>query len=235
MERLTLFASRQTRANALRAVAVVAGVAVLSVLALWLVAPGLTDPVAFRAFVLGYGPLAPAVFVLLQAGQVVVAPIPGQLTGVAAGYLFGALAGTAYSLAGIVLGSTVVFALSRRFGRPYVERVVAPDALARFDDLVDGSGRLGVLAVFVVPGLPDDAVCFVAGLTDIPLWQLVVIAAVGRLPTVFLMALVGAQVADARLLDAATVALAVVALSIVGYRFRDRLVGALGARHSKPP
>ena len=53
--------------------------------------------------------------------------------------------------------------------------------------------NLGVFAVFVVPGLPDDVVCFVAGLTDLPLWQLVVIAAVGRLPTVFLMALVGAN------------------------------------------
>ena len=36
-----------------------------------------------------WGVLAPVVFIGLQALQVIIAPIPGQLTGILGGYLFG--------------------------------------------------------------------------------------------------------------------------------------------------
>jgi uncharacterized membrane protein YdjX (TVP38/TMEM64 family) len=99
-------------------------IAVLAVgAALWLVyryAPFLYDADALRAVVRDVGPLAPVVFVLLRALQVVVGPIPGQLTAVAGGLLFG-WPGLLYSLVGVEIGSVVAFALSRRLGRPYVD------------------------------------------------------------------------------------------------------------------
>jgi uncharacterized membrane protein YdjX (TVP38/TMEM64 family) len=72
----------------------------------------LSDPVVVRSFVGGFGVLAPLAFVLMQAGQVVFAPIPGQVLGFASGWLFGAYWGTIYSLTGAVLGSYIAFRLS---------------------------------------------------------------------------------------------------------------------------
>jgi uncharacterized membrane protein YdjX (TVP38/TMEM64 family) len=51
------------------------------------------------------GPVAPLVFIGLQALQVLVAPIPMQVFGLAGGYIFGAFWGTVYSMIGLTIGS----------------------------------------------------------------------------------------------------------------------------------
>lgn len=158
--------------------------------------PLLADPAALREAIAAYGPLAPLAFVGLQALQVLVAPIPGQILGLASGYLFGAVAGTAYSLLGATIGSVVAFGLARRYGRPFVELVIHDDVMATFDDLVARDGTVAMFLVFLVPGLPDDAICLLGGLTRISIPKLVAISIVGRLPGYLLLNLAGAGVAD---------------------------------------
>jgi uncharacterized membrane protein YdjX (TVP38/TMEM64 family) len=189
----------------------------------------LTDPVALRAFVDGFGPWAPAVLVVLQAAQVVAAPVPGQVLGVAGGYLFGPLWGAAYNLLGVTLGSALAFWLARRFGRPYVEGVVHEDLLARFDAVDDGRATLVLFVAFLVPGLPDDLLCLVGGLTTVPLWRLVVVAAVGRAPGFLLANALGDLLGTGRLGAALALGVVLAAASLAGYLLRDRLVGLLEA------
>ena len=184
----------------------------------------LTNPQELRAFIRGYGVWAPLVLVVLQALQVVLAPIPGQVLAVVAGYLFGAWWGTLYNMIGVTIGSTIAFWLSRRFGRSYVERIVHEDALATFDGISDDSVRLGLFVFFLLPGLPDDVLCFVGGLTRLPLWQLVGIAIVGRAPAFFLVNVVGDLLGTAQFEAAALLAVVILALSAVGYAYRDRLI-----------
>ena len=62
--------------------------------------PEVRDPETIRAYVLGFGALAPAAFVLIQIVQVLLAPVPGHALAVAGGYLFGPWLGAAYSLSG---------------------------------------------------------------------------------------------------------------------------------------
>lgn len=183
-----------------------------------------TDPDRLAAAIRGFGPWAPVAFVLLQAVQVVVAPIPGQVTGLVSGYLFGAVAGTVYSALGLAIGSAVALSLARRFGRPYVERAVDPATLERFDRAADRDGLLAFFLAFLVPGFPDDAICFVGGVTRIPLWELFAVAVVGRLPTVFLVNLVGARIADRAFVDAALLGTFLAALSIVVYVRREAVL-----------
>jgi len=190
----------------------------------------LTNPRELRAFIRGYGFWSPVVLVVLQALQVVLAPVPGQVLAVVAGYLFGAWWGTLYNMIGVTIGSTVAFWLSRRFGRSYVERIVHEDALSRFDGISDDNVRLGLFVFFLLPGLPDDVLCFVGGLTKLPLWQLVLIAVVGRAPAFFLVNVVGELLGTARFEAAALLALVILALSAVGYANRDRLVALFDDR-----
>jgi len=119
-----LFASDAARRSALLRTGVLLGAVLLATAMLHLAAPQLTDPAWLRTRVAALGSLAPLAFVTLQTAQVVLAPIPGQLLGGVGGYLFGTLRGTAYSMAGVLLGSALVFAIARWYGRPYVERVV---------------------------------------------------------------------------------------------------------------
>jgi uncharacterized membrane protein YdjX (TVP38/TMEM64 family) len=223
-----VFASPQTR----RRVLVHAAVAVAGLLvATTLVRPHLsllTDATALQAFVDRFGPWAPLVVIALQAAQVVLAPVPGQFLAVVAGYLFGPWWGTVYNMVGITIGSTAAFWLSRRFGRSYVEGVVDADALARFDAVGDDYARPALFVAFLVPGLPDDVLCFAGGLTTVPLWQLVVIAVVGRTPAFFLANVLGGFLGSDRIGAALAFAALLVAASAVGYRNRDRLLSLFG-------
>jgi uncharacterized membrane protein YdjX (TVP38/TMEM64 family) len=186
-----------------------------------------TDAATLRAYVRGFGALAPLVLIGLQALQVVVAPVPGQVLAAVAGYLFGPWWGTLYNMLGIALGSTVAFWLSRRYGRAYVERTVDSQALSTFDTFVQRRGLLALFVLFLIPGLPDDVICFLGGLTPILLRKLVLVAIVGRAPAFFLVNVAGALVASGNL-RAAGVLLAVVALlALVGYRYRDRVASGL--------
>lgn len=228
IEETQVFASARSRQRFLiQLLAVLVVLAVVTVLAQRYFA-FLTDPEELRSFVRAYGFWSPLVLVLLQALQVVVAPVPGQILAVAAGYLFGAWWGTVYNMVGVTIGSTVAFWLSRRFGREYVENIVHEDALERFDAVGEDYVRLALFFFFLVPGLPDDVLCFAGGLTELPLWQLVAIAVVGRTPGFLLANFVGEFLVADRFTAAVVLTALLVAVSVVGYLNRDRLVRLFG-------
>lgn len=192
--------------------------------------PAATDAEALRAEIRAFGPLAPVAFVALQAAQVVVAPVPGQVLAFVSGYLFGMLPGAAYSLLGAAIGSYVAFRLSRRFGRTYVERVVTAETLTRFDALTADRGLAVLFFVFLVPGLPDDVVCFAAGLSDLSVREMVVVSVLGRLPGYLVLTAAGAGLAAERLQWTALLLAAALALTVLGYVYRERALGWVAAR-----
>lgn len=217
---MRVFESDRARRDAAVRLSALLLVAVSAALSVRAFAPHLADPEWIRSAVERLGPYAGVAFVAAQAAQVILAPIPGQTLGVAGGYLFGVLPGTAYSVVGVVLGSTAVFVLARRFGRPYVEPVVDDDVLERFDSFVEERGAVGLFVVFLFPAFPDDAVCALAGLTTLRIRTLV---AVGRTPTFLVVALVGERAADGRLLAAAGILAALALLSAAVYFGRERV------------
>jgi uncharacterized membrane protein YdjX (TVP38/TMEM64 family) len=198
---------------------------------IWRFLPFLADPDWVRSTVAGFGPLAPLVFVALQALQVVFAPIPGQALGGVAGYLFGTWGGFLYSMIGVTIGSTAAFLLARRFGRPFVERTFDPEAIERFDAVADDAGAFALFALFLLPTFPDDVLCALAGVSAMRLRTLLALVVVGRAPSFAVVAYAGDSAAAARPL-AALAALAAVALSTaVVYGIRSsRLSGAGGDR-----
>lgn len=230
MSRTPVFRSRRSRWRSLAYLVVIVGAWIgLGLLARqqfgWLL-----DPLALREFVRGFGVLAPLVFVLLQAAQVVVAPIPGQVLALAAGYLFGPVLGTAVSVVGATIGSYVAFRLSRHYGRSYVERVVRPGVIEEFDAVVAERGLTTLFLVFLVPGLPDDVVCFVAGLTDLDLRKMTAVSFVGRIPGYFLVALSGGELAGGNVLGGVALVALLVAVTVVVYLQRRTVVDWLERR-----
>jgi uncharacterized membrane protein YdjX (TVP38/TMEM64 family) len=214
---MKLFSSRADRR---RGIAAAVGVAVLAVGLYVLVsryAGFLTDAEALRTWLDQFGVFAPIVFIGIQALQVVVAPIPGQVVALVAGFLFGSFWGTVYSLTGVLIGSAVAFSLSKRYGRSFVENVIHEDVIERFDGFVDTVGVPGLFAFVIIPGLPDDAICFLSGLTKWSLPTFMGVIAVGRLPAYVLTVYAGGELASGRFLSAMALVALVVAASAIGY------------------
>jgi uncharacterized membrane protein YdjX (TVP38/TMEM64 family) len=140
------------------------------------------------------GPLAPVFFIVIQALQVVFAPIPGEATGFVGGYLFGVPLGLLYSTLGLTLGSILAFLIARWLEERYVARWVPKEILEKFDFLMERQGALISFVFFIVPGFPKDYLCFVLGMSHMPFKLFLLICAVGRIPGTLMLTLQGAQV-----------------------------------------
>ncbi len=154
------------------------------------------DQELVQNWVAGFGPWAPVASVSLNAAQVLLAPVPGHVIGLMNGYLYGVWLGTLYSMLGLLVGTTLAMVLGRFFGRPLVEKLVKPETLARWDRIAGRRGPLVFFLVFLVPGLPDDILCFVIGLRPLPIPGVVVLATLGRLPGVFVSCWFGAHATE---------------------------------------
>jgi uncharacterized membrane protein YdjX (TVP38/TMEM64 family) len=140
------------------------------------------------------GPLAPLGFILIQALQVVFAPIPGEATGFLGGFLFGALPGFLYSSVGLTLGSGLAFLVSRKLGSRVIEKLFRTESLERFNSLFERNGALVAFLLFLFPGAPKDYLCYLLGLSKLPFKVFLVLVTVGRIPATLLLSLQGAQV-----------------------------------------
>jgi uncharacterized membrane protein YdjX (TVP38/TMEM64 family) len=80
---------------------------------------------SLRIYIESYGPQAPTAFIFIQALQVVLAPIPGKMTGSIAGFIFGGGLGAVYATEGLSIGSSIAFVVGKIFGRPLVRRFVS--------------------------------------------------------------------------------------------------------------
>src|SRR5438876_8095049 len=63
-----------------------------------------------------WGWMAPLGFIALQAIQVIISPIPGEVTGPVGGALFGTWLGVVYSTIGLTVGTLVCFWVGHRWG-----------------------------------------------------------------------------------------------------------------------
>lgn len=147
-----------------------------------------------RSWLLSFGSAAPAVFISIQALQVVFAPIPGEATGILGGYLFGIAGGFLYSTLGLTLGSAIAFLLGRWLEIHFVEKVVQKETLEKFDFIIERQGALIAFLLFLIPGFPKDYLCFVLGLSKMPLRVFLVINIIGRMPGTLLLTLQGANI-----------------------------------------
>ncbi|MBQ1675089.1 MAG: TVP38/TMEM64 family protein [Oscillospiraceae bacterium] len=142
-------------------------------------------PELFRQWVDQRGIWGKAAFVGMVFLQVLVAIIPGEPLELCGGYAFGAFWGTALCLIGAVLGSVAVFAFVRKFGQPLVEVFFPKEKLESLRFLRSSPKRDALFwLIFTVPGTPKDLLCYFAGLTDLSWGKWLLMATVGRIPSI---------------------------------------------------
>jgi len=182
-------------------------------------------------------------FILLQAVQVLIAPIPGQLVGLIGGYLFGFWYGLLLTMIGLTLGSAIAMLLGRLFGAQVVRRFVPADLMAKVDNLISGGGLSNFFVIFLLPSLPDDAICFVAGMTRLSLWKLILVMILGRLPGMAVLAFIGSSAGESSTLGWTIFAIAMMA-SLVLWLYSEELEarffpgpekGGTGDKSANPP
>lgn len=179
------------------------------------------------------GPYSPAVFVLLQVLQVIAAPFPGELTGVAGGFVYGKMIGFVLSTVGLSLGSWVAFELASILGRPFVERFVRVEVLQKFNFLTTRTGTLICFILFLFPGFPKDYLCYVLGLSRMRLSTFLLVSVLGRLPGTYLLTVQGATIRNEQYHTFLLLTVASLGVLIIAYLYRNQLFDWLKHRHEE--
>ncbi len=82
--------------------------------------------------------------------------------------------------------------LARLLGISLVRKIVPESIIQRFDSVVSNGGYVTFFMIFLLPALPDDAVCFLAGLTKLKILPLSLVCLLGRAPGMAVLSLTGA-------------------------------------------
>lgn len=181
-----------------------------------------------RAFVDQFDPYGPLAFFLVQALQVIAAPIPGNVTALAGGALFGLWPGFLISTAGLIAGSCAAFAIARYYGRPIVEKLVKPAIVDKYIDTLANRHFVLLFLLFLFPFFPDDALCLIAGISALPFHVFLLLVVVGRPPGMLVASLVGSGIAVVPWWGWVLIAAASGGILYLAYRYKDTLDERLG-------
>ena len=182
-----------------------------------------TSREALRRVLEEHRAVAPLIFILIEAAQVVAAPIPGEVTGFLGGYFFGALKGFIYSEIGLILGSIIAFGLGHWLGRPFVRRLIKPETYDRFAFLTETRGVLVAFVLFLIPGFPKDSLSYLLGVSPMRFLPFLLVCALGRMPGIYLLSLQGDRLGGRAYLQGLIILTAVAVLCVVAYLTRGHI------------
>ncbi len=177
----------------------------------------INDPVLFKNFVDSRGILAHLAFVLMVVFQIIIAFIPGEPFELAAGYAFGSVMGTLLCVIGSVIGCTLVFLLTRKFGMPLVELFFEKEKIEKLKFLKASRKRnVIIFLLFFIPGTPKDIISYFVGLTDIKLGWWLLICSIAKLPSIVTSTVSGGALGEQKYILAFVFLAATAVISLIG-------------------
>jgi len=183
-----------------------------------------SSPEKLKAWLKSGRILTPLLFIGLQALQVVVFIIPGEVPQIAGGYLFGIWDGILLSITGIAAGSIISFYLARILGVPFIHSIFKPEKVKKTEEIIVSSrSKLAFFLLFLIPGIPKDILCYIAGLSPMKIYTFLIISTAGRLPGIIGSVLMGDAAAGKRWLFAGIIFTVAVVLFFFGFIYRERL------------
>ena len=182
-----------------------------------------TSQEALRAYIQQFAPYSHLCFFLLQLLSVVLAPMPSNVTALAGGVLFGTLPAFLMTYAAVALGSVLVFALARGLGREAVNRFVGRKVSEKYREVIQSKTDIFLILAFLFPFFPDDVLCILAGLTNIPLGRFAVIVLAARPWGLLVASALGGASLSLPWWGMALIGVCGVILFLLGIKYGDRV------------
>jgi len=151
------------------------------------------DMEKLKEYILSFGNLAPLIFGFIQFLQVIISPVPGNITTVVGGAVFGFWQSLIISSIAIILGSIAAFGLARAFGRPFVEWIIGKERVSEYFDKITRNRKIIFVLIILLPFFPDDIICLIAGISGMTWGFFILTMLIARPPGLIVSALVGSH------------------------------------------
>lgn len=148
----------------------------------------------FSAWIGGLGLKGVAILLGIQALQIVVAVIPGGPVEIVAGAAYGPWGGFAICILGCLIAAAGIFFAVRIFGVPLVERLFGKKLTDKYKFLGNTKKvSLALFLLFLIPGVPKDALTYIAPLGAIKPGRFLLITTSARAPAILMSAMLGSS------------------------------------------
>lgn len=177
---------KAARLRRLMTIATVSGIALCLALGMYGWHLGIfTSTERMQEFISGAGVWGFFFFFLLQIIQCIIPIIPGNVTSLFGIYFFGPLPGFLLNYFGICAGEIIIFLLARFFGPTFVHAAVKPETFDKYSKWLEANDekiKKFFIWTMVLPGMPDDVICMMMGLTKMPVKTFVLHLAWTKIP-----------------------------------------------------
>lgn len=128
-----------------------------------------------------FGVFAPTFFIFIQIIQVIFPVIPGGASCLAGVLAFGPVEGFIYNEVGLVIGSIVAYYLSKIYGLRLINSLFKKEQVDKYLGYIRTNTfeKVFFLGIFL-PGLPDDLLCYISGLSNISFKKFLAIVVLGK-------------------------------------------------------
>ena len=156
--------------------------------------------------------------------QTVIPIIPSEPFEIMAGVLYGTWGGMLLCIAGSIIGSAMAFALVRKYRMPLLNKLFGKDIIESYSFLKDDKKVEGVtFLLFLLPGMPKDALTYIAGVSKIKMSRFLAISTVARIPSIITGTMTGGAIFDNWKLALVIFGITIL-IGIAGIVYKDKLV-----------
>lgn len=90
--------------------------------------------------------------------------------------LFGAKIAFITNMIAVFISSSILFFIGDKLGEKFASKLVGKKNLEETQNAIDHKSKFWLPILFVTPGVPDEAICLVAGITKIKYWHLLIVS-----------------------------------------------------------
>lgn len=169
------------------------------------------------------GPLAGAVYFVLQMMTVIFAPIPSNMTMMAGALVLGFLKALVLGVLAVVLGSVLIFLAARKLGQKSIRKLLDRGVMDKYLPVIQEKQEMFLFLTMLFPFFPDDMLCILAGLTQMPLARFVLIMVLARPWGLVFAALLGGGVIHLPIWGWIALGLAMAAVFCLALRYSTQI------------
>lgn len=184
-----------------------------------------SDPPVFKAWLDSFGIWGRLVFIGIRALQTVVKIIPAEPLEIGSGFAYGTFGGCLMCLAGTFIGSLVIIALTKLFGKRVINLFISDDKIKDFAFLNDEKRISGLLwCVYLLPGTPKDFITYLEHMLPIKTAKFLAITMLARIPSIISSTWCGSELGERNYKVSALIFGATLALSLIGIPIYRKLI-----------
>ena len=181
---------------------------------------------AISAFLMEYKSASIFAYIGFQIIQIIIFVIPGQAIQLAGGYMFGFWMGFLLTFIGVALGTVITFYLARLLGKDAIHLIIGEEKTHHYIEKFNSKKVYMIIFIFfLIPGIPKDAVTYIAGVAEMEARPFIIISLLGRLPAMIGGVMIGSMLKSGSYTGVVIISIVAVIFFVLGIIFKDKLIG----------